>query len=109
MFSADDNDIPPCYGAETEHFCQEYMWVCIVFHICAILGSGIVIDSDATSTVCGLTWLKSKIAGDLAMRRSERKFRFGDGMQYDSQGVVYLSFLIQTFSDDQPSQRRPED
>ena len=63
VLAAADNDIPQCAVGDGGYSCQEYIWVCCVFHSSDILGSGIVIYSGATSTVCGMSWLRSKVPG----------------------------------------------
>ena len=71
---------------------SDYIWVCSINYESTTNGGGIVIDSGATATVCGRSRLGKLVSIPEKAPTGSRTFRFGDGGEFVSEGLLTLTF-----------------
>ena len=92
-----DYDTPAFWNCEdgdlnVNGWYSAYICVCIINYESTMNEGGIVIDSGATATVCGRSWLGKLVSIPVELPKGPRTFRFGDGRRFASEGFPTLTF-----------------
>ena len=72
----------------------DFLYVCSVLNCRSESEGGIVVDSGATSSVCGENWIAENVDKPIRWQESSNKFRFGDGEVTNSVGSVIICVPI---------------